>query len=468
MVALDIFNGTVWGTQADAPSVGTSLPPPPDQPDLKSERVTQQFNVEALQTRWLPAAYRAFSINPRTSTLWLPDSFSLVTRNVTSDGSQYTVVSDVPDPTRAQLLAADGPIPADIRKDLALPDGFPSDVTDLAKRVTAGLTRPYEKALALQRFLRSSYFTYDTNVPPGHSDHALQEFLLHTRRGYCEQFAGSFAAMARAVGLPSRVDVGFTHGTLDSSGVYHVYNKDAHAWPEVWLQGIGWMPFEPTPGRFEPSPGDPTGTGSQEPKQATASTATTGRGATTTTAAPPALPKLDPRKLGPEFVNAGNTNSVAHHDDVWTRALLAIVVAVGLAIVAVFALAGTALGVRWSRRHRRRRAPDIRDRVTGAWAEALDRLREAGVEPRASATPVEFAMRHAAAHGAGAAGPPLMELARLQTAALFAGEAPSTGDADNAWEQVHVIERTLRHETSWSRRWRRRLDPRALRLAGAG
>ena len=73
-------------------------------------------------------------------------------------------------------------------------------------------------------------------------------------------------------------------------------------------------------------------------------------------------------------------------------------------------------------------------------------------------------MRHAAAHGAGAAGPPLMDLARLQTAALFAPAAPSEDEADDAWVQVHRIEQALRHATRWSRRWKRRLDPRSLRV----
>jgi uncharacterized protein DUF4129 len=121
--------------------------------------------------------------------------------------------------------------------------------------------------------------------------------------------------------------------------------------------------------------------------------------------------------------------------------------------------------VKANRRRKRRHAANQRDRVTGAWAEALERLREAGVSPRVSATPVEFAMRHAAAHGAGIAGPPLMDLARLQTAALFAAEEPSTEQVDDAWHQVHRIETALRKSTRWSRRWRRRIDPRSLRLS---
>ena len=86
--------------------------------------------------------------------------------------------------------------------------------------------------------------------------------------------------------------------------------------------------------------------------------------------------------------------------------------------------------VAYRRSWRRRHAPDARDRVLGAWAQALDHLSQADVELKPSATPVEFALRHAPAHGAGAAGPALMELAKLQTAALFAPDAPTDRDAD--------------------------------------
>jgi hypothetical protein len=162
-------------------------------------------------------------------------------------------------------------------------------------------------------------------------------------------------------------------------------------------------------------------------------------------------------------VNGGAT--AKHNNRTVPDVLLGAAVTGALAIVVVLSTLFGVLIVKWDRRRRRHNAANQRDRITGAWAEALERLREAGVSPRVSATPVEFAMRHAAAHGAGAAGPPLMDLARLQTAALFAPDAPSPEEADDAWEQVHLIENALRHATRWSRRWRRRLDPRSLRLA---
>ena len=105
------------------------------------------------------------------------------------------------------------------------------------------------------------------------------------------------------------------------------------------------------------------------------------------------------------------------------------------------------------------------DACSGAWAQALDHLADAGVERKPSATPLEFALRHAPAHGAGAAGPALMELAQLQTAALFAPDPPTADDADRAWVQVDAIDGALSHALSPVTRWRRRLDPRRFALA---
>jgi hypothetical protein len=112
------------------------------------------------------------------------------------------------------------------------------------------------------------------------------------------------------------------------------------------------------------------------------------------------------------------------------------------------------------RTRRRRNAHDTRRRVLGAWAEALDLLTAAGVNPRPSATAVEFALRHAPAHGAGDAGPPLMDLARLHTAAMFAPEPPTDAEADEAWRLVAAIDAALRESLPRSTRWRTRLRRR--------
>ena len=107
---------------------------------------------------------------------------------------------------------------------------------------------------ALQDSFRDGSFTYSLAVQPGQSTSAIEAFLFENRVGYCEQFAGAFAAMARAVGLPARVAVGFTPGQPDplTPGRYVVRGENAHAWPEVYLAGIGWVGFEPTPGEVWP------------------------------------------------------------------------------------------------------------------------------------------------------------------------------------------------------------------------
>ena len=88
-------------------------------------------------------------------------------------------------------------------------------------------------------------------MPQGHGNDAIEAFLRQ-RIGYCEQFAGTFAAMARSIGVPARVAVGFTPGTEQPDGSRSVLGKNAHAWPEIWFDGLGWVPFEPTPGRGAP------------------------------------------------------------------------------------------------------------------------------------------------------------------------------------------------------------------------
>jgi hypothetical protein len=90
-------------------------------------------------------------------------------------------------------------------------------------------------------------------VPPGHSTNDILRFLTETKAGFCEQFAGSMAVLLRALGIPTRVAVGFTAGVYDSrAGVWRVTSQDAHAWVEVLFPGFGWLAFEPTPGRTNP------------------------------------------------------------------------------------------------------------------------------------------------------------------------------------------------------------------------
>ena len=148
---------------------------------------------------------------------------------------QVTSVDNDPSPDdlrTATVTAAPNPVYYE------LPDKFPTSVRDLASEVVADATTPYDKALALQDWFRTK-FKYSLTVQRGHSDDAILNFL-RIKQGYCEQFSATFAAMARSLGLPTRVMVGFTQGQLRSDGLYHVAGRHAHAWDEVWFDGYGW------------------------------------------------------------------------------------------------------------------------------------------------------------------------------------------------------------------------------------
>ena len=177
-------------------------------------------------------------------------------------GDEYTVVSAVPriGPRRSLNRATSVAPPDEVF--LQLPDDLPSVVGELAAQVTAGTTSSYERALALQKWFRTE-FDYSLDVQSGHGKSAIESFLQE-QVGYCEQFSASFAAMARTLGIPTRVAVGYTQGIQNPDGWYSVLGKNAHAWPEVWFDGIGWVAFEPTPGRGAPGAQDYTGVPPQQ------------------------------------------------------------------------------------------------------------------------------------------------------------------------------------------------------------
>jgi transglutaminase-like putative cysteine protease len=160
-------------------------------------------------------------------------------------GEQYTIVSVTPDVTFDELRAATTDNPPDDLF-LELPDNLPDDVYDLADEATTGATTDADRMMALQNWFQT--FDYSTEVQAGHSSNAIENFL-QIRKGYCEQFAATFAVMARTLGIPSRVAIGYTPGELRSDGWYSVRGRNSHAWPEIWFDGIGWVPFEPTPSR---------------------------------------------------------------------------------------------------------------------------------------------------------------------------------------------------------------------------
>jgi transglutaminase-like putative cysteine protease len=191
-------------------------------------------------------------------------------------GQRYTIWSYAPTPTPTQLVRAKPLYPTALTRpgrelDLARgttapPFGTPgrevrlfellsgrlqpyAEVYDRARAVAGQTSSPYAAAVALEAWFRNTGgFTYSERpgatpgVPP------LVGFVVDTKTGYCQHFAGAMALMLRLLGLPARVAAGFVPGHY-RDGVWTVTDHDAHAWVEVWFRGYGWLPFDPTPGR---------------------------------------------------------------------------------------------------------------------------------------------------------------------------------------------------------------------------
>jgi hypothetical protein len=459
VIALDQFQNDGWGLNSDQKSA-SKLPGPTHAPGTSTE--TQTFHLGPIDARWLPAAYRPTHVDVPDAQV-LPGSTSLFLDQPLS-GLTYSVRSEVSDPPKSVLESVTWDELQDMAADTALPPNFSGRARGFAQQVTQNAMTPYDKAIALMEVFRHDPFVYDQNVNLGTSAHALDTFLFKTHRGFCEQYASAYAELARSIGLPTRVAVGYQPGTYDKAdGSWHVKERDAHAWPEVWLgHEVGWYRFEPTPGRTDPITGLPGLSGSGSGGPTTTTTPTTAPASTPTTNAATGL--TPGSHLPQNQSGAGTTHS-------GTRAHVLAGIAIGLAaVLLILGIAVLALTLAaWRRSDRRRHDPDTRRRVLGAWTEALERLTAAGIRRRPSATSLEFALRQAPALGAGAAGPPLMGLARLHTAAMYSPDAPSREDADEAWSEVDAIARALRATTPRTNRIRARwaaLWPRRARHTG--
>jgi transglutaminase-like putative cysteine protease len=414
--------------------------------------VKQAYSISNLASVWAPAAYRPSRLIGLPGASYNPESGSIITPSATPDGLNYQVTSDIPHLDGAEL-AQDGATPAgtDVVHYLTLPNGVPESIRQTAAQIVRGQGSDYGRALALQNWFRDN-FRYSLSVPPGHDDNAMLRFLS-ARQGYCEQFAGTFAVMARSLGLPTRVAVGFTPGQLESDGLNHVRALNAHAWPEVLLGRYGWVSFEPTPGRGEPGAEAYTGVAAAQagpvdtPAQSGAAVAPT----------PPApAPSVAP-KPSPNLVHAGPTAHHGGHFPVAGVTAAAIVVAIALAWGV-----GIPLVVR-RRRLRRRAAARGAERVMVAWTEAADSLALMGAGRRASETLQEHARRTARSSVAPTeVAPALSALARDASVASYAEGAPDNEVVTQSVVAAAVIEGAVwKRATRWQRlRWR--LDPRQL------
>ncbi|MEU6894497.1 DUF3488 and transglutaminase-like domain-containing protein [Streptomyces sp. NPDC046557] len=259
ILALDEFDGVKWQASGrPLTDVPPRLPNPQGlvDPEIRRGASEVRTTVSAAETyaqRYLPMPYPATQVDIGGKWRFEPVGRTLVGDQLGKDtyqnvqGAQYTVRSLLLQPTAEQLRHAPPTDPLVMNEYTRLPDNLPPVVGDTARRVTRGAKDNYTRAVMLQDFFAvSGGFRYDTTVSSGTGSQAIARFL-NDKEGFCIHFSFSMAAMARSLGIPARVAVGFTPGTKQSDGSVNVTMRDAHAWPELYFEGAGWTRFEPTP-----------------------------------------------------------------------------------------------------------------------------------------------------------------------------------------------------------------------------
>ncbi|MBP7928798.1 MAG: transglutaminase domain-containing protein [Acidimicrobiia bacterium] len=473
LTSLESFDGRQWSHNASYESVDGELNFGVGA-DVPTEGIDQTFNITNLdrfwadsdtQRFWLPAAYAPtkFDVGDIRAD---SASGSVITKEATATGLSYSVHSEEPVPTEAQLKAATGAPPKSVAPYLELPE-LPERIGALATQITAGAVTPYDKAKAIETYLLG--FTYNEAVTMNHSTSYLEQFLFEIQEGYCEQFAASYAVLGRSLGLPTRVAVGFTPGTYDAATqTFRVTTDNAHAWPEVYFEGIGWIKFEPTPRTDEGGPNGNADPPPPEDEQTAPSTTTTVPPQEAETPPPPPPP--------PDNVPSTTTTTSAENEVTppppdepespppssrnWTPFLVVLATA-GLVAAYVFGIPA----LKKRRRDQRLNAPDMRDRVSGAWDEVSDRLLERSITRPKTLTNTEFAGALEGQYGPAFADD-LTALGAQQSAASFAPSDPSSDQASMAWGAADRIANELESGLSAPKRWLYRLDPRPLLARG--
>jgi transglutaminase-like putative cysteine protease len=460
-------NGSTWlpvlPSEGNQLSPGGSLPPIPylSYAAIPAQsfhtRITVNSGVTGYSSplTFLPVPYApqdvqipdGWQVDPSTLMVFLPHG--------QLSGLNYRVTSDDIEPTVPQLEQAKAPPAPIARQYLPFPSPARKQLLALAQQITAGDKTAIQKALALQAwFLGAGHFTYSLNVHLRNDTQGLVDFLTKTRSGYCQQFAFAMAALARVLGIPARVAVGYTAGTPvgpASRDNWKVTEADAHAWPELFFQGAGWLRFEPTPG----------GAGGQ-------GTATVPVYAQTNTTTGPSTsgPGVKPvGTSGSGKVGTGKDTSLGRRvlpgqGDSGTKSSTH-GSSVPVAAIAIAVLALIAVTPRTTRTVVRRRrwqaASGDNGRAHAAWRELHDDLADYGIGWRVSESPRAVSRRLATTLGLDAAGQLALDrVARAEERARYAkvAQAPESLRAD-----VDTIRRAVAATSSPATRWRARLLP---------
>ncbi|GAA3803073.1 DUF3488 and transglutaminase-like domain-containing protein [Sphaerisporangium flaviroseum] len=494
MYSLDTFDGEQWtmsqpkGRPENRVSEGPLPPAPGLYPNVPLKNVSTQVQVsdDVDRLSFLPLPYPAARVQADGD--WRADESTLMVFSThdTAGGQRYEVVSQEPQPTPELLeRLVEGPAAEVDERYLQLPQNLPDAIRVRSTQLVKDTDTPYRRAVKLQEWFTSGGgFIYSTRTQ-GNGNEALVDFL-NNRTGYCEQFAAAMAVMARVLGIPARVGIGYTGG-LFADGAWQVRTHDLHAWPELYFEGAGWLRFEPTPAG---------GLGQQSARvpdysRPPVSTDTPGDGASASPSAGPdstdPADELASRRRDPRDPDAG-----LGQDPLLVDEGLSVPAKVGIGLGAVLLVGLIPAAWRATTRYRRRRAwaipapvPEPAAEVVRAapagpaaerlghavhstWRELIDTLHDLGLGHEESETPRALARRLTERFELDAA--TAASVAKIASAEERSRYARTPGPIGSLADDIRRVRRALRATVSRGRRLRATLLPPStlLRIRRAG
>lgn len=433
----------------------SSLPPAPGLAGSAVRTFTTHIKLSSglagYTGSYLPVPYAPVKVTVDGSWSVDPSTLMISSLDQSLAGLTYTETSQEAVPT-AQDLDAAGPPPSDIERNYtSFPATSDSPLRKLAERITKHASTPYDKAMAIQDwFTKPDRFTYTLNASHSNTPAGLLRFLTTDREGFCQQFAAGMAALARLSGIPARVAVGYTAGLRQPNGNWQVTTADAHAWPELFFEGAGWL-------RFEPTPGGATGQGTAfAPSYAQSANSTvpaggsgqTSPGGPTSGTPSGTTSNLPGRRIAPNLPQ-GTSDPLAHH----TSIPVAPIVAVVLVVLAL--LPRTARSV--SRWRRWRSAHDPAAAAHVAWSELRDDLTDHGLSWQPSDSPRAVSRRIGRMLGLSRADQEALD--RITTAEEHALYARTARTPSSLRSDVTTVRRAMASEATPMARWQARLLP---------